>query len=478
MSFIGSMFGGSSGSGFQANGAPAPIINATTASQANQGYNASQGALGTQAGLVAALGAANGIGNQSQVFNQLQGIAAGTGPNPAAATLNNATGTNVANTAALMAGQRGASANAGLLARTAGQTGAATQQTAVGQGAANQANQSLNAINTAAGVAGQQVGQQIAGTQGLVAGTQGEQGQILGSIAGQNNANVGLQGNINSTNAGIAGVNAQGQQGILGGLAGGVGSALGLAKGGVVPKPIKAANGVYVDASNSPPIPTAPVAMAPMAPTPTVAAPAMPSMGPRSAAGQHLSSFSNMGMPAGQPKMNPMQTVGNTVGSAIGNLFKSNGTPPPPSNPGATANPTATTEDWAAFAGAPGTSKEDQDASMNQTGGSNNYARGGKVPALVSPGEKVITKDKVNQVVAGRMSPMQAGKTVPGKPKVGGTRDTEANDVVPRKLDEGSIVLPRSVTQAKNPHWAAHAFVSAIMAKKGLPTRGPKKPKV
>jgi hypothetical protein len=64
---------------------------------------------------------------------------------------------------------------------------------------------------------------------------------------------------------------------------------------------------------------------------------------------------------------------------------------------------------------------------------------------------------------------MEAGEKIPGKPKVGGAKNSYANDTVPKSLDVGGIVLPRSVTQAKDPHAAAHKFVSAILAKKGIP---------
>jgi len=72
----------------------------------------------------------------------------------------------------------------------------------------------------------------------------------------------------------------------------------------------------------------------------------------------------------------------------------------------------------------------------------------------------------VPKVAKGEKSPL-AGEKIPGKPKVGGAKNSYANDTVPKSLNEGDIILPRSVTQAKNPHWAAHKFVSAIMAKNG-----------
>lgn len=92
-------------------------------------------------------------------------------------------------------------------------------------------------------------------------------------------------------------------------------------------------------------------------------------------------------------------------------------------------------------------------------------ANGGPVQAIVSPGEKYLDPQAVQQVAKGA-NPMKAGETIPGKPKVGGAKDSYANDVVPKTLQEGGIVLPRSVTQAKDADAKAHAFVQAILNKK------------
>lgn len=152
-----------------------------------------------------------GVQNQQAVMTQLQGIANGTGPNPAKAELAQATGANVANQAALMAGQRGAASNVGLIAREAAQQDAAVQQSAAGQGATLQANQSLNALNSEGQIAGQQVGEtQTALGQANTAATN-NQGQILGAETGYNSAITAGQGNVNSSN-----ITGQGQ--VLGAL--------------------------------------------------------------------------------------------------------------------------------------------------------------------------------------------------------------------------------------------------------------------
>jgi hypothetical protein len=90
-------------------------------------------------------------------------------------------------------------------------------------------------------------------------------------------------------------------------------------------------------------------------------------------------------------------------------------------------------------------------------------AKGGTVPALVSPGEVYVAPSKVTA-----KDPMAAGEKIPGKPKVGGAKNSYANDTVPKHLQEGGIVIPRSVTQGKDPHKAAAKFVAAVLSKKGL----------
>ncbi len=220
--------GGQKGSGFQAQGVPISQGNAATQQAAGQ----AQTGIAQQQALLQALAGQNGIGNQSSVFNQLQGVANGTGPNPAQAMLANATGANTANQAALMAGQRGAGANAGLIARQAAMQGAANQQNAAGQGAALQAQQSLGALGQLGGLASQQVGQQQGALNQFNSAAQSEQQQLLNQLQSQNQLNVQQQGGQNTANAGVAAHNAQAQNQGLGGIASGLGSAIGSIFGG------------------------------------------------------------------------------------------------------------------------------------------------------------------------------------------------------------------------------------------------------
>ncbi len=174
---------------------------AATEAQAQQSYGNTQGGLDQQLAFIHALQAQNGIQNQSDVYGQLGQIAQGAGPNPAQAMLANSTGANVANQAALMAGQRGAGANPALIARQAAMQGGALQQQAAGQGAAMQAQQQLAAIDAMGGIAGQQVGQQATALQGYQQGALGQQQSVYGAIGNQNNTSVAAADSQNRANS-------------------------------------------------------------------------------------------------------------------------------------------------------------------------------------------------------------------------------------------------------------------------------------
>lgn len=368
-SVVSSIFGGAPAGGVSAAATQTP----STVEQANQTYQQSQDALRQQQAFVAALQGQGGVQNQSNVFGQLQNVASGQGPNPAQAMLDQATGTNVANQAALMAGQRGSGANAGMIARQAAQQGANTQQQAAGQGAVLQANQSLGALNQMGNIAGQQVGQLAQANQ--VQGNQALQGQqnILNSIGGQNQ-NAIAQQDMNSR-AAQSQAAMQGQ--LLGNLAGAAGSAMAMAEGGVVQQPA----------------------------------------GPRSHIARHMMA----------------------TGGSVENRTQ------------------ATTE-----------------AGRLDTG----YGRiifkaeGGAVPAMVSPGEQYLPPQAAKAVAQGKANPLQAGQRIPGKPMIPG--DSYANDVVPKVLAEGGIVIPNSIMQAKDAEKKAAEFVKAILARQSLPSKASK----
>ena len=203
---------------FQASGAP--IQAGTNVGQLNTGYNAAQnGITGVQnVANTLAPGVAAGTSAQNQLTQMYLNQANGTGPNPAQAQLNLNTGANIAQTAALMAGQRGAGANPGLAAVNAAQTGAATQQTAAGQEAQTEAQQQLAAEQNLQNLAGTQVAQGQTAAQGVSNATQNEQNILQGANTSFNNAAVGMQSNLNNVNAQTAAANTVNNQNIASGL--------------------------------------------------------------------------------------------------------------------------------------------------------------------------------------------------------------------------------------------------------------------
>lgn len=389
---MGSIFGGGKSGGFQAQG--------PSQKQVKTSYNQSQDSIAQQKDFVNQLQAQNGLGNQQDVFqqqqalaNQLQGVANGTGPNPAQAQLAQATGANVSNQAALMAGQRGASANTGMIARQAGMQGGAAQQQAAGQAATLQAQQQIAAMQqlqgqqaNMAGLASQQAGQT---QQGL-----NSYGQMAG---GQYATITGQQTQANNMNMQMAQQRAAAENNMMGNLLGAAGTVVG---------------GIY-------------------------------------------------GGPAGA-------AAGGAIGSSIGSGMGGS------SSSGTQGTGGAANGDWASLPGATGgevhkdgfntplPSKYRSKAAQHMM-----MAEGGKVPLLLSPGEVKLSPQQA-QAVAQGAKPMAMGKEVPGKAKVGGAKNSYSNDTVKDSAEPGSIILPRSVTQSKNPDKAAAEFVAAVLKRQPL----------
>lgn len=424
---VGDVVGGLTGSlaggltpqnGFQATGAR--IDSPATVDQANQLYQQNQDALSQQLAFVNALQAQNGIGNQSSVYNQLQGVANGTGPNPAQAALNQATGANIASQASLMAGQRGANQNAGLIARQAALQGGNIQQQAAGQGATMQAQQSLNALGQLGSLSSQQVAQQGGALGQYGSQLQGEQGNVLNSINSANNTRVNMQNGMNSANQTTSAQNTAATQKTAGGLLNGITGGL-FAKGGEV----KAANGVYVDVPQQP---------------------ASPQMGAQP-------SQYNLGVDTSLSSKPMPSALENFLSGAPA---RTNVAVDDSSNPQQSQQPASTSTDPLEKAG--------------QTVGKGLVAGVGALGNLIG----LAKGGQVKKPVLGEMLAAQ-GKVVPGQAKVKG--NSFKNDTVPALLSPKEIVLPRSVTQHPDAPRKAAEFVAAIMAKKGggLARKGPKK---
>jgi hypothetical protein len=204
----------------------------TTADMANSQYGQLTNAQRQQQVMLDAASQQNGMANQNQAFQMAVQQAQGAGPNPAMAQLAQATQANTANQAALMAGQRGAGANSGLLARQAAMQGGANQQAMAGQAATLGAQQQLAGQQQMANIAGQQVSNQNQAMAGLNQAAQAGYGQVSGNLANQNNNALGLAGQQNAANM----ANQQRDMALMGGLIKGGSAALGgFANGGIIP---------------------------------------------------------------------------------------------------------------------------------------------------------------------------------------------------------------------------------------------------
>ena len=386
MSFIGGLFSGSQGAGFQAERAASP-------EQAQQLYEQQQQKLAQQQAFTQALMAQSpqAIAAQQNLVTQLGQQAQGMGPSVAQRQLAETTGQNVANTAALMASKRGASANAGLVGRQAALAGMGAQQQAAGQAATLRAQEQLAAQQLLGGVTGQQLGQ-IQGAQQLgIQGVGQAQANVYDAIAQRNKTQGALAQTVT------------GQQGeILGGLLSGasmglMGAAKGVpkgAEGGIVKK--------YPDGG--------------MVSNDASSAIGTPSYWQK--VQNEYKSLQDKEKEQQPALYGGFQKAGTAIGSAIGQGIKGM------------------------------------------------FAHGGEVPAMLSPGEKYLPPREVEEVAKGKKSVDKAGKMIPGRAKVDG--DSLKNDTVHARLEEGGIVIPRSVMQSKNPSEQARKFVDAVLARQAM----------
>lgn len=211
MSFIGDIFSGDKGAGYQAPFAPitSPFVTDNPLGNKNTEVFDQFGGIKN---------------NQDALAQMLLAQAQGGGPNPAAAALQQATNANQAMTAGTIAGTKGI--DPALAARQAAMAGGVQQQQGAAQGAQLRAGQQL---------AAQSGLQQLYGTQGQQ--NLQQQNIIEGAIANLNNANVANVGQKTSAESGVAKQNAATQGGVLQGITGGAMNGLGklFAHGGQVP---------------------------------------------------------------------------------------------------------------------------------------------------------------------------------------------------------------------------------------------------
>lgn len=429
---------------FQAQGAQ--INPGTNAGQLDTAYQGTQGALANQTNLVAQTqpGTQQGLATQNALTGQLQGVINGTGPNAAQAALNQNTAANVANQAALMAGQRGASQNVGLAARQNAMTGAATQQAAVGQGATLQAQQQIAAQQQLANLASTQYGQGAGAVEGQNNAQQNEQNILQGANTAANNANVAMQSNINNVNAGVASGNQQMAGNTFGGILGGVSSAVGLgglfAKGGEVMDHHCAggkctdrahyahmmADGGQLQVAGNPVAATGGVGPWLQSNTSTAGPQVEATPQAQQITAQPFGSDHSMPTKA-KPDALPTTDVASTVGSGAGATDL------------ASIAPAAM---LAAHGGAVAQGPHKSHVANYM------FAEGGGVPAMVSPGERYLNPQEVKRVVEDGENPLKIGTKVPGKAKVSG--DSLKNDTVKASLEEGGVVVPRHIMNKKS----------------------------
>lgn len=422
------------------NGYGASLAPTSTYNYGNVINSAGQNALGAN-------GETQNILSQQQgLTNQLQGVANGTGPNPALAALNQSTGQNVANQGALMAGQRGAGANVGLIAREAAQQGATTQQQAVGQAATLQSQQQLNALGA--------IGTQQQNMANTNINQQNANTSLLGTGASANNA----QNNTGVSNYGMAqGINSQVSQNntnavnqSTSGLLGGIGSAIGgpigsilggLAKGGVV-----GYDGGGMIA----------------APTPA-AEPDAPSI-PSTVLDGKLAQ-KNKSSSGNAPNLPDMPNTDLTTPD-LGSQFAG-----PGYGLGADTSLGGDAASSGAFDGALGAVALSRGGTVHpkyhpkffheyfSSGG----VSGGKIQALVSAKEVYLGPKQVKEVIERGADPMKIGHHFPGKDKV--SKDSKKNDVISTTLEQGGVVLPIHITTHKDASNRGRKFVANAVAK-------------
>lgn len=430
---LGNFFG--TNNQFQASGTP--IQNGTNTAQLDTAYSGANDALRGQKAVTDSLnhGLFEATTNQDILAGKYLDQSNGAGPNPAQAALNQSTGQNIAQTAALMAGQRGAGGNAGAIAAQAAQQGAATQQQAVGQSATLQAQQQLAAEQNLQNLSASEVAQGTGATQALNNAQQNEQNILQGANTANNNANVGLQSNINNVNAGIATGNANSAGNVISGIGNSLSSVplIGslFAKGGTV--------GADKKTAQYKPWAKAPMMMA------EGGVMGQSTSAPQSYVGQWLNSPVNPGTPLSVPVANIDQSGADPLGFMDKDKKSAK---PAPQGQLSNGDVSAIAESAPELS----TGAADLSTAGEAAGGAEGLGGLGLL-ALASKGG-LMKK-------GGNVKPKNAGQ----KAEVSG--DSLKNDKIPAMLSSGEIVIPRHITMSDRAPEKAAAFVRAQLAKRG-----------
>lgn len=475
--------GGTGGTGFNVNPG-------TNQEQINNAYNRNQAALTGQENLANTLApqAGTAVGAQNVLGQQYAQQAAGQGPNVAKTMLNQTTGQNVANQAALMAGQRGASANPALLAREAAQQGATTQQQAAGQAATMQAQQQIAAEQAQAQLAANQIAQSQGATTAATQANQGEQGILQGA----NTANAGIQGQL-------AGQTMAGQQKILGGIGNALGAVTGLfEEGGEVHGPKKLDfihkmtklgmdhfHGPKMSDGGSVPGPVLPGAdsfvkgfrqahadggeVQKMADGGGLNVPQVNYQAPNnpfipiqpSQSNFTLGNYDTSPMWGKDPKKDNKDKKSNTMDQMNADI-------PAQAQSVLGASPQILSDIPLAVGAAKGGEMHNPFEGPHDNPFVNYFSmsKGGKVPALVSPGEIYLNPEQVQKVIQDDVDPAKIGKKYGGKAKVKG--DSKKNDFIPDDLDDGGVVIDREHVMSPEKR---KLFVHKSIAKKKMGSR-------
>lgn len=346
-------------------------------------------------------------GQQGDLAKMLLAQAQGQGPNLAELQLQQATNQNNQQAAGALASQRGM--NPALAQRLIAQQTAANNQNAAGQAGVLRAQQQL--------------------------ASQGALGNVYGQQANESQANANMytqaQTSANQANAQIAQNNANTNAGIVGGIMGGVSSALGLAEGGEVDSPHKHLEKLLISIGNK-------VHPLKLASGGALGKLPMNAIDPALAAGTP-DIFGGVPSPK---KEDPNAGLAAAQQTFNKNLLDTNSPMMKVSGSGIDVN----------------------DPTESITQGDTAYqkaAHGGKIDAMVSPGERFIPPELVEAVKKGHVKASHVAPKIPGKAKVKG--DDEKNDIVPAKLEVGGVVIPR--TKADNDA-DAQEFLKALAKEK------------